>query len=243
MLEIKNLFASINTTPILHGLTLQVNRGEKTALMGPNGSGKSTLAAILAGHPSYTVTSGDIQWSGKSILDLEPEERAALGIFLAFQYPASLPGVSVSHFLRLARNAQERAREQAVTPLAPFIKELRATMKQLEIPWEFAERSLNDGFSGGEKKRMEMLQMLILKPKLVILDEIDSGLDIDAMRIVAQAVTSLPEETTVIIITHYQRLLNYLVPDSVHVIKEGKITRSGDATLAQELEKSGYADL
>jgi len=243
MLEVSSLSTAIDKKAILHGLNLQVETGETVALMGPNGSGKSTLAAVLAGHPSYEVTSGKALWQGENILELEPEERAARGIFLAFQYPMSIPGVSVSHFLRLALNSQERARNETPTGLAPFIKLLRTQMKQLGIPWEFAERSVNEGFSGGEKKRLEMLQMLILQPKLVILDEIDSGLDIDAIKVVAEAVKLLPAETTVIVITHYQRILNYIKPQKVHILKEGEIVRSGGPELAYELEKSGYGKL
>ena len=244
MLKITSLLAGTDEKEILHGLSLDVAMGETAAVMGPNGSGKSTLAAVLAGNPGYEVASGSITWKGQDILAMQPEERAAAGIFLAFQYPPSLPGVSVSHFLRLALNAQEKARGEDVSALAPFIKLLRLRMKELELPWEFAERSLGDGFSGGEKKRLEMLQMLVLQPRLVILDEIDSGLDIDAIKVVANAVSLLDKaQTAILVITHYQRLLNHILPDSVHVLKDGVIVRSGDATLAHTLEASGYASL
>jgi len=246
MLTVKNLHAGVATQEILHGLTLSAKPGEILALMGPNGSGKSTLANSIAGHPAYTVHSGSICFENSEILELEPEERAQKGIFLAFQYPASIPGVSVSHFLRLALNAQEKARGEVPTGVAPFIKLLRAQMKTLDIPISFAERSVNDGFSGGEKKRLEMLQMLILKPRLVILDEIDSGLDIDAIKIVAEAVHVLKAaspETIFLIITHYQRLLNHIKPDTVHIMRAGEIIKTGSFELAHELEKSGYANL
>lgn len=244
MLKIKNLSAGTAGKDILQGFSLTLPAGAMHALMGPNGSGKSTLAHVLAGHPAYEVSGGTVTWQEKDLFELEPHERATAGIFLAFQYPAAIPGVSVSHFLRLARNAQERARGETVTAVAPFIRELRERMKQLAIPVTFAERSVNDGFSGGEKKRLEMLQMLMLKPRLVILDEIDSGLDIDAMQLVADAVKTLraeQPETSVLIITHYQRLLNHLVPDAVHIIQEGKVERTGGAELAQHLEAHGYA--
>jgi len=244
MLQIHNLSAKTGSTDILHDLNLTIKTGEIAALMGPNGSGKSTLASVLAGHPSYEITGGEIKLAGKEIAELAPEERAAAGLFLAFQYPPSLPGVSVSHFLRQALNAQEKVRGEEPTGLTPFIKLLRRQMESLQIPWAFAQRSVNDGFSGGEKKRMEMLQMLVLQPKLVILDEIDSGLDIDAIKIVAEAVHQLDrKQTSVLLITHYQRLLNYIQPDSVHVLKDGTIVKSGTAKLALELEKSGYANI
>ncbi|MCC2631370.1 MAG: Ironsulfur cluster assembly ATPase protein SufC [Patescibacteria group bacterium] len=244
MLEITDLHASIEDKKILSGLSLTIKKGEWAALMGPNGSGKSTLAHILAGHPSYEVQSGSILLEGQDVLAMAPEGRAANGIFLAFQYPASIPGVSVSQFLRLSLNAQQKARGEEVTGVAPFIKLLRTHMKTLEMPMSFAERAVGDGFSGGEKKRLEMLQMLVLQPKLVILDEIDSGLDIDAMKVVSDAVKELDKtRTSVLIITHYQRLLNYLTPDSVHVMKEGQIIKSGGAELALQLEAEGYSEI
>ena len=243
MLEIKNLQGSIAEISILKGVSFAVPSGQIAALMGPNGSGKSTLASIIAGHPAYQVTGGSVTLNGVEILPLTPEERAAQGLFLGFQYPPSLPGVAVSQFLRSCLNAQEKMRGEPLTGLAPFIKTLRACMKSLQLPWSFAERSVNDGFSGGEKKRIEMLQMLILKPRMVILDEIDSGLDIDAIRIVAEAVKLLdPERTGVLAITHYKRLLTYLKPDTVYVMKEGRIVQQGGAELADELETTGYAD-
>lgn len=243
LLEVKNLHATVGETPILSGFNLTVAAGETHALMGPNGSGKSTLAHILAGHPGYSITSGDVLFAGQDLLDMEPEARAAAGLFLAFQYPVSIPGVSIAHFLRQAKNAQEKTRGQAVTAFAPFLKELKAAMRQLQLPWAFAERAVNDGFSGGEKKRLEMLQMLILKPKLVILDEVDSGLDVDAMKLVAQAVLNYQKqnaETAVIAITHYQRLLSHLPADHVHIVQQGKIRQSGGPKLAHHIEKEGY---
>jgi Fe-S cluster assembly ATP-binding protein len=246
MLEIKNLSATVDTTQILQNFSLIVASGSVEALMGKNGSGKSTLAHVLAGHPGYTVTSGSVMLHGKDLLEMEPEERAAAGLFLAFQYPAAIPGVAISQFLRLALNSQQKARGEVPTKLAPFLNELKAAMKQLHLPWSFAGRAVNDGFSGGEKKRLEMLQMLILKPSLIILDEIDSGLDIDAMKIVSEGVNALRQQapsTTVLMITHYQRLLNYIKPDHVHIVQEGAIVRSGDASLAHELEAKGYGGL
>jgi Fe-S cluster assembly ATP-binding protein len=246
MLKITNIHATVETTEILKGFSLEVPAGSIDALMGQNGSGKSTLAHIIAGHPGYEVTEGSITFNGLDVLDMEPEERAAAGIFLAFQYPAAIPGVPISQFLRLARNSQEKARGEKPTALAPFLNELKVAMKSLNLPWDFASRSVNDGFSGGEKKRLEMLQMLMLKPKLVILDEIDSGLDIDAMKIVAEAVNNLKDqqpETSVVMITHYQRLLNYIKPDSVHIVHDGTIAQSGGPDLAHHLEASGYAEL
>jgi Fe-S cluster assembly ATP-binding protein len=246
MLEVKGLRAGIDGLEILKGLSLSIPAGEIHAIMGPNGSGKSTFANVIAGHPGYAVSDGAITFHENEILELAPEERAQQGIFLAFQYPQAIPGVSVAHFLRLSLNALKKARGEEPTGLAPFIRELRARMKTLGIPGTFAERSVNDGFSGGEKKRLEMLQMLILKPRLIILDEIDSGLDIDAIKVVAQAVHAAREErpeTTVLAITHYQRLLDYVTPDHVHVMRDGQVIKSGGPELARELEKSGYADL
>ena len=241
LLTVRDLHAGAGDSPILRGLSLSVKTGEVAAIMGPNGSGKSTLANVLAGHPSYEVSRGSAAFAGSDLLSIAPEERAQAGLFLAFQYPTSIPGVSVSHFLRLCLNAQERANKLAVTGVAPFIRLLRGHMKALSMPSSFAERSVNDGFSGGEKKRLEMLQMLVLQPKLVILDEIDSGLDIDAMKVVAAAVNSLDRSrTAVIVITHYQRLLDYIKPDRVHVMKSGIITESGGPEVALRLEKEGY---
>ena len=246
MLRIKVLSASVDGTPILHGLSLVVESGSVHALMGQNGSGKSTLAHVLAGHPSYSVEAGEVFFDDKNVLDMAPDERAAAGIFLAFQYPASIPGVSVSQFIRLSLQAQQKARGEKVVDVAGFIRELRDRMKLLDIPLSFAERSVNDGFSGGEKKRLEMLQMLMLKPRLVILDEIDSGLDIDAMKLVAHAVHVAKEErpdTIFLIITHYQRLLDLIHADFVHIVKEGTIAQSGGPELALELEKTGYTGI
>ena len=244
MLTIKKLSASISDTPILKDFSLEIPDQHILALMGPNGSGKSTLANIMAGHPAYQIESGSIEWQAENLLDMSPEERAARGIFLAFQYPPSIPGVAISQFLRVAKNAQEKARQEPVTNVTAFIKELRVALKQLSIPTTFAERPVNEGFSGGEKKRLEMLQMLILKPKLIILDEIDSGLDIDAIQVVAKAVNFLHEQgSSVLVITHYQRLLNFIQPDSVHIMKDGHIVQSGEANLAFELEAKGYTNL
>jgi Fe-S cluster assembly ATP-binding protein len=246
MLSVHNLAASVEGTPILHQFTLDIEPGTVHALMGPNGSGKSTLAHVLAGHPSYSVTDGEVQLDSKNLLEMAPEERAQAGLFLAFQYPAAIPGVSVSHFLRLALQSQQKARGEIPIGVAPFLRLLREKMKLLDMPLSFAERSINDGFSGGEKKRLEMLQMLVLRPKVVILDEIDSGLDIDAMKLVATAVKALQKEqpeTSFLLITHYQRLLNHITPDFVHIVKEGKVVKSGGPELAHELEKGGYATL
>jgi Fe-S cluster assembly ATP-binding protein len=246
MLSIYKLSASVENTPILDNFTLEIKPGSVHALMGPNGSGKSTLAHVLAGHPAYEVIGGKVTFNGKDLLEMAAEERAQAGLFLAFQYPAAIPGVAVSHFLRLALQAQQKARSEALIAVAPFIRLLREQMKVLAMPLSFAERSVNDGFSGGEKKRLEMLQMLVLKPKLVILDEIDSGLDIDAMKVVASAVHALQEaqpETSFLVITHYQRLLDYITPDFVHIVKEGKVIKSGGANLALELEKDGYVNV
>lgn len=244
MLEIKNLYSSTDNQEILKGLSLSIKEGEIAALMGPNGSGKSTLAHILAGHPSYTVTSGTINFNGENLLECPPEKRASNGVFLAFQYPPSIPGVSVSQFIRQCMQAQQKARGEDVIQIAPFIRLLRKEMKFLQIPLSFAERSVNEGFSGGEKKRLEMLQMLILQPKLVILDEIDSGLDVDAIKIVASAVHQLDrQKTSVLLITHYQRILDYIKPNTVHIVKEGTIITSGGAELAEQIEITGYTTL
>ncbi|CAN5123145.1 Fe-S cluster assembly ATPase SufC [soil metagenome] len=243
MLKITNLTGGLPSQEILKGFTLSVEAGTTHALMGVNGSGKSTLASILAGSPTYQVASGSITWQGSNLLEMSPEDRSHAGIFLAFQYPVAIPGVSVAQFLRLARNSHEQAAGSEVTKLAPFLKELKVAMRQLELPWSFAERAVNDGFSGGEKKRLEMLQMLILKPTLVILDEIDSGLDVDAMKLVATAVHSLKElqpETSFIIITHYNRLLKLITPDYVHMVKTGGIEKSGGPELALTIEEHGY---
>lgn len=242
MLDLQNLSVTHGDLEILSGLTLQVAVGERAAIMGPNGGGKSTLANVLAGNPAYTVSGGTAYLNNQDLLVMSPEERAANGLFLAFQYPPSLPGVPVSQFLRLCLASQEKAQGKSNTTGTAFIKRLRTAMQQLDISAEFAERGVNEGMSGGEKKRLEMLQLLVLRPSLVILDEIDSGLDIDALRLVASAIDQLDRASTaILIITHYQRLLEYLKPDSVHVLQAGTIVRRGTAQLAEELEKTGYS--
>jgi Fe-S cluster assembly ATP-binding protein len=241
LLEIKDLHAAIDGKEILKGLNLQVTRGEVHAIMGPNGSGKSTLAKVLAGHPSYEVTKGEVLYEGKNLLELEPDERARAGVFLAFQYPVEVPGVSNSQFLRLAYN--EKMRHHGLEELDPleFNDYLTEKAKIVEMDKSFFKRSVNEGFSGGEKKRNEILQMAVLEPKLAVLDETDSGLDIDALRIVAEGVNKLRgPENAVILVTHYQRLLNYIEPDFVHVLAGGKIVKEGGKELAFELEEKGY---
>ncbi|XSG82756.1 MAG: Fe-S cluster assembly ATPase SufC [Methyloligella sp. ZOD6] len=243
MLEIKNLHARIEEKEILKGLDLTVPKGEVHAIMGPNGSGKSTLAYVLAGKEDYEVTEGSITWNGEDVLEMEPDERAAAGVFLAFQYPMEIPGVATMTFLRTAVNAVRKARGQEEFSTPEFIKVVRERAKELQIDPEMLKRPLNVGFSGGEKKRNEILQMALLEPSLCVLDETDSGLDIDALRIVAEGVNALRSpDRAMLVITHYQRLLNYIVPDRVHVMSEGKVVRSGDADLALELEKTGYAE-
>ncbi len=241
MLVIKNLCASVNNTPILKGLNLTVNAGEIHAIMGPNGAGKSTLAKILAGHPSYEVTAGEIWFKGQNILELDPDERAHLGLFMSFQYPVEIHGVSNMQFLRIATNANRKAKGETELSEAEFEKMLDEKMAMMEIRPEFKERNLNEGFSGGEKKRNEILQMAVLDPALAILDETDSGLDIDALKVVARGVNTLMNpERGLVLITHYQRLLDYIHPQYVHVMVDGKIVKSGDASLALELEAKGY---
>ncbi|CDZ79799.1 putative ABC transporter ATP-binding protein [Candidatus Rubidus massiliensis] len=241
MIEIKNLHAEISGKPILKGFNLTVAAGEIHAIMGPNGAGKSTLAKILAGHPSYEITEGEIWFKGQNILEMEPDERAHIGIFMSFQYPVEIPGVNNVEFLRASYNSLKKARgEQEVTP-EEFALILEEKMKQMEIKPEFKSRNLNEGFSGGEKKRNEILQMALLNPSLAILDETDSGLDIDAMKIVAQGVNCvMNSDLGLILITHYQRLLDYIKPHFVHVMVDGKIVQSGDASLALTLEERGY---
>jgi Fe-S cluster assembly ATP-binding protein len=241
MINIKDLHASIEGKPILKGFSLNVRPGEIHAIMGPNGAGKSTLAKILAGHPAYEVTGGEILYKGKDLLEMEPEERAHAGLFMSFQYPVEIPGVSNMQFLRTSYNSINKAKNQPELSVEEFDQLLTKTMLAMDIKPEFKERNLNEGFSGGEKKRNEILQMALLNPELAILDETDSGLDIDAMRIVAQGVNRLRhQEMGLIMITHYQRLLNYIKPHFVHVMLDGKIVQSGGAELALELENKGY---
>lgn len=241
MLEIKNLYASVDDTPILNGVDLKVNAGEIHAIMGPNGAGKSTLAKILAGHPAYEVVEGEVWFKGQNILEMEPEERAHLGLFMSFQYPVEIPGVSNSQFLRIAYNAKRKARQESEISEADFEKLLDEKMKLMEIRPEFRLRNVNENFSGGEKKRNEILQMAVLDPELAILDETDSGLDIDAMRVVSRGVNQIMHpEMGLLLITHYQRLLDYIKPHFVHVMLGGKIVQSGGPDLALELEEKGY---
>jgi Fe-S cluster assembly ATP-binding protein len=243
LLEVKNLHVSIGDRQILNGLTLTVEKGQVAAIMGPNGSGKSTLAYVLAGKAGYEVTEGDILFNGASILDMEPEERAAKGLFLAFQYPMEIPGVASMTFLRTAVNAQRKTRGEAELSTPDFMKKVREATGHLGISQDMLRRAVNVGFSGGEKKRNEILQMAMLEPSLAVLDETDSGLDIDALKIVADGVNRLrsPERSS-IVITHYQRLLSYIVPDVVHVLSKGKVVKSGGKELALELEAKGYAE-
>jgi Fe-S cluster assembly ATP-binding protein len=244
MLHIRNLHASIGEKPILRGIELTVPDGEVHAIMGPNGSGKSTLSYVLAGRQEYAVTAGSAKFDGHSLLDMEPEERAQAGLFLAFQAPVELPGVGNANFLRTALNAQRRARGEKEMDAAAFLKLARAETKRLHMPDDMLKRNVNVGFSGGEKKRNEVLQMAILKPKLAILDETDSGLDIDALRIVGDGVNALRgPQFSALIITHHQRLLDHIVPDRVHVLANGRIVRSGGADLARALEAQGYAQV
>ncbi len=241
MLEIKNLHAGIDGNEILKGINLTINKGEIHAIMGPNGSGKSTLAKILAGHPAYEVTQGEVIYEGKNLLELPPDERAREGVFMAFQYPIEVPGVSNAQFLRLAYNEKRKhLGEEELDPLE-FKDLLKERAKVVEMDSSFMTRSVNEGFSGGEKKRNEILQMAVLEPKLAVLDETDSGLDIDALRIVAGGVNQLHNsENAIILVTHYQRLLNYIVPDFVHVLAHGLIVKEGGKELALELEQKGY---
>ena len=241
MLEIRNLHASVDGNEILKGINLTIKRGEVHAIMGPNGSGKSTLAKVLAGHPAYVVTEGEVLFEGKNLLELAPDERAREGIFLAFQYPVEVPGVSNAQFLRLAYNEKRKhTGEEELDPLE-FKDLLKERAKIVEMDAAFMSRAVNEGFSGGEKKRNEILQMAVLEPKLAVLDETDSGLDIDALRIVAGGVNQLRnEDNAIILVTHYQRLLNYIVPDYVHVLAQGRIVREGGKELALELEEKGY---
>ena len=241
MLEIKNLHAKIADREILNGINLTINAGEIHALMGPNGSGKSTLAKVLAGHPDYEVTEGEVLYFGKNLLELEPDARARAGVFLAFQYPIEIPGVSNANFLRMAYN--EKAKHEGRDELDPleFDDLIQEKIKIVEMDKSFINRSVNEGFSGGEKKRNEILQMAVLEPKLAVLDETDSGLDIDALRIVAGGVNKLAnQDNAILLVTHYQRLLDYIEPHFVHVLYNGRIVKSGEKELAIELEKKGY---
>jgi Fe-S cluster assembly ATP-binding protein len=243
MLEIKNLVVEIDDKRILNGLDLTVRKGEVAAIMGPNGSGKSTLSYVIAGKADYEVLEGEVLLDGQNILEMSPDERAAAGLFLAFQYPLEIPGVGTMTFLKAALNAQRKARGETELTTPEFIKRVNAAAQKLEIPKEMLKRALNVGFSGGEKKRMEILQMALLQPSFCILDETDSGLDIDALRIVSEGVNALrAPDRAFLVITHYQRLLNHIVPDSVHVMSSGRIVKSGGKELALELEANGYAD-
>ncbi|GAB1582001.1 Fe-S cluster assembly ATPase SufC [Phyllobacterium phragmitis] len=246
MLEIKNLHARIaeDGTEIIRGLNLTVKAGEVAAIMGPNGSGKSTLSYILAGREDYEVTEGDILYNGESILDLDPAERAAKGIFLAFQYPMEIPGVATMEFLKVAMNSQRKARGEEELKIPEFMKRVKDAANLLSMDMAMLKRPLNVGFSGGEKKRAEILQMKLLEPSLCVLDETDSGLDIDALKIVSEGVNALRSpDRAIVVITHYQRLLDYIVPDSVHVLYKGRVIKSGDKSLARQLEENGYAEI
>jgi Fe-S cluster assembly ATP-binding protein len=242
LLEVKGLKVQVEDNEILHGLDLTVNEGEIHAIMGPNGSGKSTLSHVIAGKPGYDVTAGEILFKGENLLEMEPDERAAKGVFLAFQYPVESPGVATMTFLRTALNAQRKARGESEYSTPDFLKKVRDVAAKLNIPQDMLRRGVNVGFSGGEKKRNEVLQMALFEPSLCILDEMDSGLDIDALRIAADGVNALrSKDRAMIVITHYQRLLNYIVPDFVHVMSKGRVVKSGGKDLALELEESGYA--
>ena len=244
LLEIKNLQVRVEEREILHGLTLTIDAGKVHAIMGPNGSGKSTLSHVIAGKPGYEVTGGEVLFKGEDLLAMAPDERAAKGVFLAFQYPVEIPGVATMTFLRTALNAQRKARGEAELTTPDFMKRVKAAAAELQINPDMLRRPLNVGFSGGEKKRAEILQMSLLEPKLCVLDETDSGLDIDALKIVADGVNRLRSpDRAIVVITHYQRLLDYIVPDSVHVLYKGQIIKSGPKELAHELEANGYADV
>jgi Fe-S cluster assembly ATP-binding protein len=242
MLEIKNLHASVDGKEILRGINLTVNAGEVHAIMGPNGAGKSTLSNVLAGRDGYEITQGEVIYKNEDLLDLEPEERAQRGVFLAFQYPVEIPGVSNIYLLKAALNAVRKYQGLDEVDAMDFLSLVRSKMELVKMDEKFLHRSVNEGFSGGEKKRNEILQMALLEPSLAILDETDSGLDIDALRIVSEGVNALrAADRSMVMITHYQRLLDYIVPDYVHVLSEGRIVKSGDKELAKELEKTGYS--
>jgi Fe-S cluster assembly ATP-binding protein len=241
MLKIKNLRVSIEGKEILKGINLEVKPGEVHAIMGPNGSGKSTLASALAGNENFTITGGEVEYMGQNLLELSPEDRAREGMFLGFQYPVEIPGVSMVNFLRTAINEQRKYRDEDPLSAGDFLKLMREKKSLVEIDSDLTSRSVNEGFSGGEKKKNEIFQMALLNPKLAILDETDSGLDIDALRVVAKGVNKLKtKDNATVVITHYQRLLEYIVPDYVHVLFNGRIVKSGDKSLAKELEKKGY---
>ena len=241
MLKIENLHVSIEGKEILKGLSLDVKPGEIHAIMGPNGSGKSTLSSVIAGNEDYEVEKGNIFYNGENIEDLSADERANRGIFMSFQYPVAIPGITVTNFIKTAINSNLKARGEKEMPAGEMLKKIREKSKLLEIDSKFLSRSLNEGFSGGEKKRNEIFQMAMLEPNLAILDETDSGLDIDALKVVANGVNKLKnDDNAIVIITHYQRLLDYITPDFVHVLQEGKISKSGDKSLALELEEKGY---
>ena len=243
MLEVKNLSVSIHDQPILDGLSLTVEDGQVAAIMGPNGSGKSTLSYVIAGKPDYEVTSGEILFNGENILELEPSARAAKGVFLAFQYPVEIPGVATMTFLKASLNAQRRARGEKDMTTPDFMRAVKGAASSLKVDFEMLKRAVNVGFSGGEKKRVEILQMALLQPSLCVLDETDSGLDIDALRIVSEGVNALRDAgRTFLIITHYQRLLDHIKPDVVHVMSKGRIVKTGGPELALELERNGYRD-
>lgn len=244
MLSIKNLHASVEEKNIIKGLNLEVKLGEVHAIMGPNGAGKSTLGYVLSGRDGYEVSEGEATLNGKDLLELEVEERAREGLFLAFQYPVEIPGVSNMEFMKESVNAMREQRGEAPLTAAEFLKKAKEACKQVQLPLDFLKRGVNEGFSGGEKKRNEIMQMILLEPKLCILDESDSGLDVDALQVVADGVNSQRDgERSFIVVTHYQRLLDYIKPDFVHILADGKIVKSGDASLALEVEKSGYAFL
>ncbi len=241
MLEINNLSATVGEAAILNGVSLTVNAGEVHAIMGPNGSGKSTLAQVIAGHDDYIVTNGSVRYDGRDLLELAPEERAREGVFLGFQYPVEIPGVNNAYLLKAAINAKRRHDNKVEVDAFEFLQLAREKMKDLDIDPAFLNRGVNEGFSGGEKKRNEILQMVMLEPRLAILDETDSGLDIDALKAVAKGINAMRSpDRAIILVTHYQRLLDYVEPDFVHVLSEGKIVRSGDRTLALQLEEKGY---
>jgi Fe-S cluster assembly ATP-binding protein len=243
MLEIRNLHVRIDDKPILNGLSLTIHDGEVAAVMGPNGSGKSTLSYVIAGKPDYDVTDGEILLDGQNLLELAPDARAAAGVFLAFQYPLEIPGVGTMSFLKAAVNAQRKARGEDELSIPDLMRRVKGAAERLQIPQDMLKRALNVGFSGGEKKRMEVLQMALLEPRFCILDETDSGLDIDALKVAADGVNALRDPSRAfLVITHYQRLLNYIVPDTVHVMAAGRVVKSGGKELALELEANGYAD-